>query len=380
MRKIMVLLMLLLVLAGCASAEEDLEAGPTEPIESPGVFVDGYLVPCQDAGLAFPVSGEVEEILAGEGEAVLEGAALAQLNGSASIEAQLTNVEALIMEAQLALDALLDAAEVDRADAWQRVLDSRLLITAAQEALDDFDMDRYEDDLEDSDTRIAEAEADLEEAQDALRDYADLDLDNPTYRRYEDDVEDAQEELHEARQEREELEVEYEQLQLNMERAEALYALAMDQYSDLRDGPDPEQEALLQARIDALDANRLALEDQRDDLTLRVPFDAVVADVDLVEGTMVAAGQPVVWAADFSCWYIETEDLTEYEVVRIQEGDEITAVPDALPESTLYGIVESISLLPTDYLGDVTYTARILLEEVPAEARWGMTVVLQIPE
>ncbi|MBN2555237.1 MAG: efflux RND transporter periplasmic adaptor subunit [Anaerolineales bacterium] len=367
-------------LAGCSPSEPVEEQAFVGTVVEPGVFVDGRLIPCQEVALAFSFGGQIDEILVQEGDHVRADEPLMRLSGAASVEAQLAEFEAARLEAQLALETLQNAAPVERAAAWQRVLDSRLLITGAQEALDQFDQDRYDDDLEDADVRIAEAEADLEQAEDTLRDYDDLDPENATYRRYEDAVEDSEEELHQAEQEREELVIAFEQLELDLERALALHDQAMADYSALRSGPDADQERLLLSRVDAYSVRINALEEQLDDFTLRASFAGNVAAVTLDEGEMASPGQPLVWVADLSCWYIETEDLTEHDVAGISVGDEIKAVPDAFPDLTLAGTVESIDSMPTLYLGDVTYTSRILLDSVPEELRWGMSVVIEFTE
>jgi multidrug resistance efflux pump len=96
--------------------------------------------------------------------------------------------------------------------------------------------------------------------------------------------------------------------------------------------------------------------------------------MDLIEGQRISPGQEVLRLADFSQWYVETDNLTEIEVVDIALGDKASITPDALPELALTGVVESISDLFEEKRGDVTYTARIRLDNVDPRLRWGMTV------
>jgi HlyD family secretion protein len=84
--------------------------------------------------------------------------------------------------------------------------------------------------------------------------------------------------------------------------------------------------------------------------------------------------------ADFSQWVVETDDLTEIEVPEIAVGQMVEVTPDALPELQLSGRVESIGELYEEKRGDVTYTARILLDEGDERLRWGMTVVVVFVE
>ena len=88
----------------------------------------------------------------------------------------------------------------------------------------------------------------------------------------------------------------------------------------------------------------------------------------------------MVTLADFSQWYVETDNLTEIEVVDIAVGQAVTIVPDAMPEVELTGSVDTIADFFEEKRGDVTYTARVILDEVDPLLRWGMTVVLTFVE
>ena len=91
-------------------------------------------------------------------------------------------------------------------------------------------------------------------------------------------------------------------------------------------------------------------------------------------------GRPVVTLADFSQWYVETDNLTEIEVVDVSLDQEVSIVSDALPEITLNGEVESIKDLFEEKRGDITYTTRILVPEIDPRLCWGMTVVVTFEE
>jgi HlyD family secretion protein len=73
---------------------------------------------------------------------------------------------------------------------------------------------------------------------------------------------------------------------------------------------------------------------------------------------------------------VETNDLTEIEVVKIQQGQAATVVPDALPEASIAGTVESINDVYEEKRGDITYTVKIALTDPPPQLRWGMTVAV----
>ena len=119
---------------------------------------------------------------------------------------------------------------------------------------------------------------------------------------------------------------------------------------------------------------------EQSDLDLVATIDGSVVDLNLTPGEQVTPGRPVVTLANFSQWYVETDNLTEIEVVDINLDQEVSIVPDALPEITLSGQVESIKDLFEEKRGDITYTTRILVSEVDPRLRWGMTVVVTFEE
>jgi multidrug resistance efflux pump len=82
----------------------------------------------------------------------------------------------------------------------------------------------------------------------------------------------------------------------------------------------------------------------------------------------------VLLLADLNTLYVETSDLSETDVVKIKEGQEVEVVADALPEVTLKGTVERISDQFGTKGGDIVYTVRIRLSDPDPRLRWGMTV------
>ncbi len=111
-----------------------------------------------------------------------------------------------------------------------------------------------------------------------------------------------------------------------MELKKALYEDAQRAYDRVKDGPDVDQLALLEASLEAARANVSAF-------AVIAPFDGTVMDVNVAVGEQAG---PEFWAvkvADTSAWYVETSDLTELEVVRIAVGQKVIILPDALSDS-----------------------------------------------
>ena len=74
---------------------------------------------------------------------------------------------------------------------------------------------------------------------------------------------------------------------------------------------------------------------------------------------------------------VETTDLNEIDVVQIEVGDLVTLTFDAIPGQEFSGTVSQISPKATEGLG-VNYTVIIELDDIPDDARWGMTVFVDI--
>ena len=154
-----------------------------------------------------------------------------------------------------------------------------------------------------------------------------------------------------------------------------------------QEGPDPDaviladsRFATAETRVTTAESALLAAESTLSDLDLVATMDGVVVELDLTPGEQVSPGRPVVTLADFSSWYVETDNLTEIEVVDVSLDQAVAIVPDALPGLSLSGVVESISDTFEEKRGDITYTTRILVDEIDPRLRWGMTVVVSFEE
>jgi hypothetical protein len=87
-----------------------------------------------------------------------------------------------------------------------------------------------------------------------------------------------------------------------------------------------------------------------------------------------------VTVADFSSWLVETTDLTEIDVVELSEGGPATITLDAIPGTTLNGVIESISQTYEEKQGDVVYGVTVALNDGDPLLRWGMTAVVNFEE
>lgn len=373
--------LVLVSLSGCAVVEQFVPSQPTATLV-PTVIIDprlvagGVVVPGESIRLAFLSSGKVEDVLVEAGDQVQVGEVLARLGNAESLLAEKQALAYQLLVARQALANLNKYADVDTLASLQRVLDARLGVVAAQTALDRFDEDQYLEDLEDAQDDRDQAQRDLEAAQADFEPYRDRAASDRTRIRMADRVRQAQEDLNEAIAALERLEVAYLNLGNALAAAQAGLRVAEKEYADRQSGPDVEQVETLQTQIASLEAQLAAIEAALENLVLTTPIAGTVVQADAKPGEIAAAGVPVFTIADFSTWKVETDDLTEIEVVRVTAGQSATLVLEALPNASLTGMVERIADLPVVRQGDVTYTVYLRLDPSELPLRWGMSVTV----
>ena len=89
-------------------------------------------------------------------------------------------------------------------------------------------------------------------------------------------------------------------------------------------------------------------------------------------------GSPIIRLADLSAWQIETDDLTELNVVRVAEGAPASITFDAIPGLKVAGKVSRIKPLGENKQGDMTYVVIIAPDQVDPRLRWNMTAAVAI--
>jgi HlyD family secretion protein len=160
--------------------------------------------------------------------------------------------------------------------------------------------------------------------------------------------------------------------------AEAEVANAQAQLAELRAPKRPVDlgEAgaqIAQAQV-ALEQAELALAKA----SLVAPIDGSVAAVNLEIGELAVHDETVMTLADLSALEIETDDLTELQVVSVVEGAPVTITFAALPGLELSGRVTRIQALGEEEQGDVTYTVTVMPDAWDARLRWNMTATVAI--
>jgi multidrug efflux pump subunit AcrA (membrane-fusion protein) len=382
--KILLLLALAVLLTACAGGEEA-TADPVDlaPLEDfvPVISATGVVKPTHWVTLSFPSGGLVRELLVERGDQVEEGQALAQLSSIEQARAAVTAAQLEYINADQALDNLLDNAELFSAQA-------QLALANARDNLKDAEYKwtvRQEGNRASSNT-IRGAEANLTLAEE------DVDRAQSAYDHARGDGSRALalSNLTAAKNHRDSIQrninwylgapTEIEQAMLDAELAEAQAAVAVAEreYEKVKDGPNPEALDLAQARFDNAQASLNAAEQALADTELQAAFAGTISEVFIRNFEFVAPGQPIVLLADLSELVIETTDLNEIDVAQIEVGYPASITFDALPGIVLEGTLTYIAPKSSQGTG-VNYLVEVQLEEdFPESVRWGMTAFVDI--
>ncbi len=363
-----------LILSACG-AEETPTPQPVETIDINYVVAEGHILPAQKVMLNISARGKVAEILVAEGEMVAKDQVIIRLADSEQAEAALRAAEFELISAQQSYDAFVRTGGLATANAWQAYQNAQILRALAEREWEKLDTDSLQDDIDDAESNLRDFEEDLQDAQDEFDKYADLDEDNSKRKDAEDDLEVAQEDLNEAKRDLEEAIRKLSESRVALDAALTAESEAKYEYETrAEDGLATDDKALLEARLTAAKAQVDAAQNALNSYELEAPFAGTITDINVEIGQLIGPELWVAQLADLTSFYVETSDLTELEVVKINEGQVVEIIPDALSELILAGSVERIGQSFRTQAGDIVYTVYITLEESDPNLMWGMTV------
>lgn len=363
-----------LLLAACG-AQQPAPAAPSAPVMESDVIAEGRLIPTQDLRIYPQVRGTVTEILVQEGQSVSKGDVLIRLGDRESASAALAAAQLELIQAQRAYDDFIRMAGLSAANAWQEYQQAQVARAAAQKEWEKVKPTDVQDEIDKAKADVRDLQKKLEDAQKEFDKYKDLKTDNSTRRKAEEDLRVAQTNYNKSLRKVEELQRKVDAPKAALDSAIAAEAEAKRKFENTMNGTaDPEQQAVLEARLNNAKAQVAAAEKNLANYDIRAPFSGVVTDVNVTVGELLGPEKFAAQIADFSAWYVETTDLNELEVVNIRPGQRVEIRPDALKDVTLQGVVESIGLAYRIQGGDVLYTVKIKLSDSDPSLRWGMTM------
>jgi multidrug resistance efflux pump len=376
---------------------------PTVEVKSSGkssssaiVSAEGFVMPIHKTDLAFQAGGPVTEVLVAEGDHVEAKQVLARLN---SIDQQMAvaQAEASVKQAQVGVESAKAAvasaqAQLAQAKAGPRpetIAQAEAAVQTAQAQLAQLVAGARREDIDAASTSLLKAAA-------ALR-LAQAEYDKISWA---GDVGQLPQSL-------------------ALEQATMDYQAAKAQYEKLKNGPTAQEIAVARAGVAeakaalvaaqagptqeviavaeagvkeaevgvtqaeaALAIAQAALTTAQTALShfeLTAPMAGTVGQVNLDVGQFVSPGTPVISLEDTSQWTVETDDLSEVDIVPVALGQPVKVTVDALPDKEFNGVVSAITPRSETKRGDVTYTVTVdLTDAADAPLRWGMTAFVDI--
>jgi HlyD family secretion protein len=370
-----------LAMAGCGgAAAPDPEVEVPIVVDASNVIAEGRLVPGDSVELAFKAGGVVAQVLVEEGEAVQAGQSLALLANLEQAQAAVTAAQLELVGAEQALDKIHEQAGVMAAQAQVELAEAQEELRKARYAWDVQQQGNRasQSTINGAEARLLLAEDALDRAQEAYGDVSGRDEDDLRRALALTELAGAQHDYDAALRDvnwykGKPTEIQQAMLDADVAMAEARVQQAQQDWEDRQAGADPDEVALAEARLANARAQSMAAETALADLQLQAPFAGTVAHVALKEGELVAAGQVGVVIADYSIWIIETDNLTEFELPGVQQGQAASVTFDALPDLELAGTVTAISPFFEIKRGDVTYTVEVQLLQTDPRLVWGLT-------
>ena len=346
------------------------------------VSAQGNLLPRHRASLAFRTGGRVAEVAVSEGQPVKKGDLLLRLQDD-ELKAGLAQAQAAVELAKANLAQLQTGArpeQIAQAEASLRAAEANLSAAIAQR-------DRLTGGA--TDAQIAAAQANLAAAQ------VEQKLARDAYDRIEQNKvtgtleEQARIRLNAANQAVAAAQKALDEslsgatlsvraAQANVAAATAQRDLAKAQLDQLKNGATDAQIAPARAGVAQAEAAVQAAQVALDEATLRTPFDGTIAQVTVEAGQVIEPGFVVVSIADLNAWQVQTDDLSEVDVVKIKVCQPVKITVDAIPGATLDGTVASITPRAETKRGDVTYTVKVDVKGSDPRAHWGMTAQVEI--
>ena len=141
-------------------------------------------------------------------------------------------------------------------------------------------------------------------------------------------------------------------------------------YEKVKDGPDPDDVRLAEARIAAAQASL-------DTVSITAPFDGVITAVEVLEGDLVFPNTVAFRMDDLDQLRVDVR-VSEVDISQIQVGQEAILVFDAIQEKEYQGEVVEVSPVGIQQQGLVTFQVSIQVTDADEQVKPGLTAAVQI--
>ena len=342
---------------------------PSNPLPGGGVTASGVVAPGEQAQLSVSLAGSVKAVHVAVGDRVETGQTLVELEGQETLQAAISAAGFELAQAEQAILDLSNAAETARVQAMQQIVVYAQQVKDAQYALDNFTVPSSQAGL-DAVAGLSEMQKRLDEARAAFEPVKSRPSGDDTRQDRKEDLDKAQSDYNAA--------VRRLQLEYDLQVAQTQIEKAQEDYATYSAGPDPDRLRLAEARRANAQTQLASAQAALGRLALVAPFSGTASRVNTHSGEWALPGQVLIQLADLDGLRIETTDLSERDIPRVQPGQAVSVRIKALGE-TVGGHVALIAPLADTLGGDVIYKVTIELDEIPQGLRPGMTVEVQFP-
>lgn len=347
-----------------------------------GVVASGIIVPAKEANMAFSTSGIIESMDVAVGDHLEAGQVVATLAGAEQLQAALSSAELAVLVAQQNLDQLTSDLPEEQIAALQKLNDARDALRDAELKLSGFGVAAEQIDVDVARSNVALAKRALDQATKDFKPYENKPESNFKRAALLSKLSDAQKVYDNAVKQLNRLtgvfvpEFDMQQAQTALEIAQARLKLAEEEYAKLQQGPEAAELELAKARLENAQDQAKAVRVSLENLQLKTPFAGVVSKINLQEGEWALPGQSILSLADIDHLRVQTTDLSERDIPKVVEGQQVTIRIIALSEEVTGRVIE-ISPLANTLGGDVVYQTLIDLDTIPAGLRAGMSIDVQ---
>ena len=386
-RSFTLIIITLALIAGCSTSPTPSGSTPTPAANTPTtattatattISASGEVVPARWTTLSFSQAGTIIDLPVKQGDRVKAGDLIAQLD-AVDLKASLLQKQAAVQTAEAQLAQLTAAPRPDEIEAAkQAVAAAKDRVAAATAQRNQLRSSISQADITQAQTQVYAAQVQLDKLNESMNKVIDRggfalsageSLDN-YIKVTELQRAAAQSALDELLRGPTPNQLRVANARITLANAEVDAAQA--RLNLLQAGPLSQDVAVAQAKVDQAKADEAAIQAQIDQTKLVAPFDGLIANVAVDVNQFVGPGQPIVQLADPSGLRIETTDLDEKDVTRLNVGDQATVTFDALPGTKVNGTITRLAPKSKEGTG-VNFTAVIELDQMPEAVQWGMT-------
>jgi multidrug efflux pump subunit AcrA (membrane-fusion protein) len=376
---------IVLLMVGCSAFPGGETPTPVpEPIDDfvPIVSATGVVVPEQWARLSMTGSGIVTEVAVEEDDMVSLGETLVRLEGQETLGAAISAANFELTSAEHALETLYKDTELLAAQAHQAMIIAQQEVEDADEYVVNLQSPAPKIDIDQAKANLLLAQIRLDDAREDFEPYEKKPESNKVRAAKFSKLVEAERIYDGAVRLLNNLSGEASDLDIAEAEADLLLAqeqlaVAERDYEIYKNGPDPDDVMLAEERVENAKVQLNATTKVLDDLELNAPFDGTVSELYVKESEWIAPGQPILLLADLENLRVETTDLNEIDVARIEIGNTAIVTFDALSDVVVEGKVIRVAQKAAEGSG-VNYTVVVLLDEIPEKLRWGMTAFVDV--